>query len=104
MTHFVKGNSAAHEAGYGTVKEAQALLLMAFRLGIWFMEVYGDWDFEATEYVEPVKEEKVDASALQKEYDEKVKQLEAELEKVRKESQYDTSEDRQKRSRISKNM
>ena len=31
---------------------------MAFRLGIWFMEVYGDWDFEATEYVEPVKEEK----------------------------------------------
>ena len=42
--------------------------------------------------------------ALQKEYDEKVKQLEAELEKVRKESQYDTSEDKQRRSRISKNM
>lgn len=99
-----KGNNAAHEAGYGTVKEAQALLLMSFRLGIWFMEVYGDWDFEAPEYVEPEKEEKVDASALQKEYDEKVKQLEAELEKVRKESQYDTSEDKQRRSRISKNM
>ena len=75
---------------------------MSFRLGIWFMEVYGDWDFEAPEYVEPEKEEKVDASALQKEYDEKVKQLEAELEKVRKESQYDTSEDKQRRSRISK--
>ncbi|MDE7542846.1 type I restriction-modification system endonuclease [Bacillus cereus] len=97
-----KGNNAAHEAGYGTVKEARALLLMSFRLGIWFMEVYGDWDFEAPEYVEPEKEEKVDASALQKEYDEKVKQLEAELEKVRKASQYDTSEDKQKRSRISK--
>lgn len=31
---------------------------MSFRLGIWFMEVYGDWDFEAPEYVEPEKEEK----------------------------------------------
>src|SRR5690606_36152711 len=32
------GNKAAHE-GYGTAKEAKALLHMAFRLAVWFMQV-----------------------------------------------------------------
>lgn len=47
-----KGNKAMHE-GYGTQQEAKALVHMAFRLGVWFMQVYGDWDFDEPEYHEP---------------------------------------------------
>lgn len=38
------GNKANHEEGiYGTTEEAKALLNMAFRLSVWFMQVYGEW-------------------------------------------------------------
>ncbi|MGM0975068.1 MAG: DUF4145 domain-containing protein, partial [Bacillota bacterium] len=41
----LKGNRASHRADYGETEEALVLLHLAFRLSIWFMEVYGDWDF-----------------------------------------------------------
>lgn len=48
-----KGNVAMHEAGYQKTEEAKSLLHLAFRLSTWFMEVYGDWNFQAPEYIEP---------------------------------------------------
>ncbi len=42
-----KGNKASHEADFGKVEEAKALIKLTFRLSTWFMEVYGDWDFQA---------------------------------------------------------
>jgi type I restriction enzyme, R subunit len=47
-----KGNLAMNEAGYGKSEEAKALLQLTFRLSTWFMEIYGDWDFQAPEYKE----------------------------------------------------
>ncbi|MBJ8056689.1 hypothetical protein JDS87_33995, partial [Bacillus cereus] len=47
-----KGNVAMHEAGYQKTEEAKSLLHLAFRLSTWFMEVYGDWNFQAPEYIE----------------------------------------------------
>ena len=78
-----KGNSAMHEAGYGKTEEAKALLQLAFRLSVWFMEVYGDWDFQAPEYIEPIEEVDTDTKKLQQEYEEKVKKFEEELERIR---------------------
>lgn len=46
------GNKAMHE-GYGTEKEAKTLLNMGFRLAVWFMQVYGVWDFKEPPYKEP---------------------------------------------------
>jgi type I restriction enzyme R subunit len=80
-----KGNKAMHE-GYGTQKEAQALVHMAFRLAVWFMQVYGEWDFKEPEYQELTPTQKVDEEELLKlsvTYEEKVAILEDELEKLR---------------------
>jgi type I restriction enzyme, R subunit len=97
-----KGNLAMHEAGYGKTEEAKALLQLAFRLSIWFMEVYGDWDFVAQEYIEPQEEALLDTNKLQQEYEEKVKMVEAELETIRQKAESEKAEATTERKRKSK--
>ncbi|MEH7612040.1 type I restriction-modification system endonuclease [Gottfriedia acidiceleris] len=99
-----KGNKASHEAEYGEVEEAKVLVHIAFRLAVWFMEVYGDWNFEAPDFVEPKEQQLSNNEELQKEYEDKLKKLEDELEKIRKEAQYDTTDKKNERKRTSKNF
>jgi type I restriction enzyme, R subunit len=94
-----KGNKAMHE-GYGTQKEAEALLHMAFRLAVWFMQVYGEWDFKEPEYKVPAPVSIVDEKELEKlssEYEEKVEKLESELEALRQQQLYVSGQDKLKR-------
>ncbi|MDE8565709.1 type I restriction-modification system endonuclease [Anoxybacillus rupiensis] len=102
-----KGNKAVHEPSYGEVHEAKALLQMAFRIGVWFMEVYGDWSFQAPEYIEPAPQSAISADELNevvKSYEEKLAQLETELEKIRKQQIYTSSEEKQKRREYSQRV
>jgi type I restriction enzyme R subunit len=99
-----KGNLAMHEAGYGKTEEAKALLQLTFRLSIWFMEVYGDWDFQAPEYVEPQEQVELDTEKLQQEYAEKVKKLEEELETIRQQAKEEQADLKTERKKISKNF
>jgi len=84
-----KGNTASHEASYGTTEEAKQLLALAYQISIWFMEVYIDWEFVAPTYREP--EPEVSSNELQL----KVKALEEEIAKKEKEllTQLDTLAD-----------
>lgn len=96
------GNKANHEEGiYGTTEEAQALLNMAFRLSVWFMQVYGEWDFIAPEYVEPSEVEdsqnQEQLVMLAASYDAKVQQLEQELLKLTQQQDTKTPDEKQKR-------
>ncbi|MDF2947593.1 MAG: hsdR 1 [Bacillales bacterium] len=96
-----KGNKAMHE-GFGTQKEAEVLLHMAHRLGVWFMQVYGDWDFTEPAYKEPTPVSIVNDEELHNlssSYEEKVAQLEQELEKLRQEQHYVSDEDKLKRKK-----
>ncbi|PNQ78614.1 type I restriction-modification system endonuclease [Paenibacillus sp. F4] len=81
-----KGNTASHEASYGTTEEAKQLLALAYQISIWFMEVYIDWEFVAPTYREPEREES------SKELQLKVQALEEEIAKKEKEllTQLDT--------------
>lgn len=97
------GNKATHEAGYGETEEAKALLRLAFRLATWFMEVYGDWAFEASEYVEPQIKVVQSTDKLQREYEEKVSKLEAELEAIRQRAEVEQEQVKNKRRKRSKN-
>ncbi len=99
-----KGNHAVHEAGYGKTEEAKLLVRLAFRLSVWFMEVYGDWDFQEPEYVEPEQKEVIDSTKLQQEYDEKVKKLEEELEKTRKLAEGEQAGAKAERKKITKSF
>ncbi|WP_258433422.1 DEAD/DEAH box helicase family protein, partial [Heyndrickxia coagulans] len=94
-----KGNQAMHEALKFTTEEAKALLRLAFRLSIWFMEVYGEWDFQAPEYIEPKEQKKVDTEQLQQEYEEKLKKLEDELESIRAKASEENAEEKTKRKK-----
>lgn len=45
-------NRAVHE-GYGSFAEAAMLLEMGWKLGVWFMQVYGDWAYQPQPFVLP---------------------------------------------------
>ncbi len=96
-----KGNRASHEAEYGNTEEAKVLLIIAFRLSVWFMEVYGEWDFQAPEYIEPTEREMVDVEKLIKEYDEKRK-LEEQLKQAREKAEQETGQEKKERRKKSK--
>jgi len=45
-------NKAAHD-GYESTEQALILIEFAHKLGVWFMQTYGDWDYESTGFVTP---------------------------------------------------
>lgn len=96
-----KGNRASHEAEYGNTEEAKILLIIAFRLSVWFMEVYGEWNFEAPEYIEPTEREMADVEKLIQDYDEKRK-LEEELKQAREKAEQETGQEKKERRKKSK--
>ncbi len=53
----VARNNAAHE-NYGSVEEGKTLLQMAYSVCEWFMQTYGDWNYQNQPFVmpEPCKE------------------------------------------------
>ena len=78
------GNKATHEA-YGTSREAGTLLSLAYRLGGWFMQIYGDWSYEPAPFVLPKKQETVSTSHLQQlteEYESRLARLQGELQQL----------------------
>ncbi|PEQ90730.1 type I restriction-modification system endonuclease [Bacillus sp. AFS006103] len=97
-----KGNLAMHEAGYGKTEEAKAMLQLAFRMSVWFMEVYGDWDFQALDYKEPKEQTVVDMEKLQQDYENKVKKLEEQLDSIRQRAEVEKEEVKTERKKISK--
>lgn len=98
----LKGNQASHEADYGGVEEAKALLNLTFRLSTWFMEVYGDWNFEEPEYIVPENLDFVDIDTLQNEYEDKVKELESELASLRQKAESEHADVKNERKKASR--
>ena len=47
-----KRNLAAHE-NYESVADCKVLLPLTYKLSEWFMQTYGDWDYESRPYVMP---------------------------------------------------
>ncbi|OAS21361.1 type I restriction-modification system endonuclease [Paenibacillus oryzisoli] len=108
MLHTLRkiGNKANHEAGYGSTREAQTLTHLAFRIGVWFMQVYGNWDFQAPEFMEPTPQDNVanqeQLGQLAKSYEDKMVQLQQELVALRQQQTTITHEVKKKRHTKSK--
>lgn len=68
-------NDSVHN-GLGTPEKASTLLRMAYNLCVWFMQVYGDWNYKPDEYVEPENhsEEENYANLIQS-HEEKLQEL-----------------------------
>ena len=84
-------NDAAHNDA-DDFKTAKENLHLTFELGVWFMQIYGDYSFEPDDYVEPV-DAAVQAEILEREnreLEEKYAALEAEIEVIRKSGKVDS--------------
>ena len=104
-----KRNPAAHE-GYENVEEAKVNLELAYKLAVWFMEVYGDYYFEAEPFIMPKEDTHLTEENLKKleqEYQKKLEEYEKELSNLKslyKDKENDESEKekyiRQRRGKI----
>lgn len=84
-------NDATHN-GDNDLKRAKDNLRLTFNLGVWFMQTYGDYNYEPEVYVEPV-DMVIQAETLAKENCEleaKYAALEAEIEIIRKSGKADS--------------
>ncbi|MBT2639367.1 type I restriction-modification system endonuclease [Bacillus sp. ISL-39] len=103
----IKGNKAIHNLNYGEVEEAKTLLHMAYRIAAWFMEVYGDWSIQIPDYQEPSQLNNIsqdEFSKITKTYEQKIIEMEIELERIRKEQFYVTDNEKQKRKEHSQRI
>ncbi len=85
-------NDASHN-DFDNQKKAKDNLKLAYNVGVWFMQTYGDYTFEPEPYVEPedatVKKE--DFSKENDELEQKLIALETELENIRKNGKADSN-------------
>lgn len=97
-------NSAVH-SGADSVDDAKTLLQMTYNLSMWFMEVYGDWDYIPADFIMPENIALPDYEAIIKEQEEKIAALSHQVEAVFTEaSNKSTTERVQKAETISENM
>ncbi len=76
-----KRNDAVHK-GADSVEEAKVLLRITYNLAGWFMVVYGDWRYVASDFVMPKKVDQPDYEAIIKEQEDKIEVLSKKVEAV----------------------
>ena len=74
-------NDAVHQ-GINSVQTAKTLVKMAYNLAVWFMEVYGDWGYIASDFVMPENVVLPDYEAIIKEQEDKIAALSKQVEQV----------------------
>ncbi|MFW5980323.1 MAG: ATP-binding domain-containing protein [Halanaerobiales bacterium] len=74
-----EGNKAVHES-YNSLKGAKTLLSLSYKAAVWFMQVYGDWDFEPEEFKLPSEDNKDEKlNKLQNKYEEMINEVQEEI-------------------------
>lgn len=97
-------NDAVH-AGAGSVDDAKTLLSMTYNLAVWFMGVYGDWEYISPEFVMPENASQPDYDAIIKEQEEKIAALSKQVEAVSTAASFKTSKERaEKGETVSESM
>ena len=77
-------NKATHE-NYGSTDEAKTLLQMTYSLCEWFMQTYGDWNYQNQPFVMPSETEMSNSVVADKEQEKKIEdELTKEAEKTAK--------------------
>ena len=91
-------NKAAHD-GYESIEQASILTEFAYKLGIWFMQTYGDWNYEPTGFVMPEDTSKnIDFNTTIKQQEEKIQELTETIKKTSSANPVVSLVDRRKRS------
>lgn len=77
-----KRNDAVHNYE-NSIDDAKAMLQMAYRLAVWFMQVYGDWGFIPEPYKVPDDEPEIDYQSIIKKQEAEIAELMQRVEEVR---------------------
>lgn len=101
----ISRNKAAHD-NYKSVEDAKINTSLAFKLAVWFMQTYGEWNFEPEEFVMPTESKEKDyidqlkqeSEVLAKDYETKLNQLQAELDQLRSQRTDQGTRERQEKS------
>ena len=101
----INRNKAAHEA-FTSVNDAKTATTLTYKLAVWFMQTYGEWNFEPDEFVMPNENEdksliadlKQQNEQIMREYEEKTTQLEKELKSLRIKQSDEQKAERQQKS------
>lgn len=94
-------NKAAHY-GYESIEQGKILVQFAYKLAVWFMQTYGDWNYEPKEFITPEDLSKqFDFDTIIKEQEEKIKELTEKIENISSTGNAISIVDRRKRSNSS---
>lgn len=74
-------NSAVH-TGADSVEDAKTLLSMTYNLAAWFMETYGDWSFNAPEFIMPKDTPREELETVIADQEKKISELIKQLSEV----------------------
>ena len=77
-----KRNDAVHNYE-DSIDDAKAMLQMAHRLAVWFMQVYGNWTFTPEPYKIPEKEPEIDYQSIIKKQETEIIQLTKKVEEIK---------------------
>ena len=93
-------NKATHE-NYGSTDEAKTLLQMTYSLCEWFMQTYGDWNYQNQPFVMPSETEMLNSVVADKEQEKKIEdELTKEAEKTALSAPKVSQEERRKQSAL----
>ena len=92
-------NNAVH-GGADSVDDAKTLLQMTYNLSVWFMEVYGDWDYVAADFVMPNQEIIPDYETIIKEQEEKIATLSQQVKSISTEVSGKSTNERAQKAEI----
>ncbi len=91
-------NKAAHQ-NYGSTDEGKVLLQMTYSLCEWFMQTYGDWNYQNQPFVMPVETSTTDSVVVDKEQEKQIEDnLTKEAEKAAASAPKISQEERKKQS------
>jgi type I restriction enzyme R subunit len=97
----ISRNDAAHN-GFESIDQAKILIEFAYKLGVWFMQTYGDWNYEPEEFIVPEDDSKdADYETTIKKQEEIIKELTKKIDDVSSSYNVISLEDRRKRSKSS---
>ncbi|WP_253198565.1 type I restriction-modification system endonuclease [Clostridium estertheticum] len=94
-------NKAVHY-GYQSIEQGRILVEFAYKLGVWFMQTYGEWDYELHNFVIPNDTSKEpDFESKIKQQEEKIRELTAKIKNILLPDKVISIVDRRKRSNSS---
>lgn len=76
----IEGNKAVHES-YDSLEDAKILLSLGYKAAVWFMQVYGEWDFDPDKFIMPEQKELEDnkIDKIQQEYEKMINKVQEEI-------------------------